>query len=117
MGSAESVEVTNPIFGSLKINGQNVILILVVAVFIVVCIMAYVLNAHAGDAKETGAAVARELKEANKEVAAALKDSNKEVAKVLNELAAAMRESNCLAQFVKPEERARNAELCKRISR
>lgn len=115
--SDESVEATNPILGSLKISGANVTLILTVAVFIIVCICAYVLNAHAGDAKDGAKAVAQELKEANREVAATLKESNKEVSKVIGDLAQAMREANCLAQFSKPEERAKNAELCKRISR
>lgn len=113
----DTVEASNPVLGSFKVSGQNVNTIATVATLILVSIVAYVLNAHAGDAKETGKAVAQELKEANKEVANTLKESNREVAKVLNELAAAMREQNCLAQFPTQVERARNAELCKRISR
>lgn len=117
MAEDSSLEATNPVLGSLKISGPNVTLILTVGTFIIVSLIAYLLNAHAGDAKDTGKSVAQELKDANKEVAAALKESNKEVAKVLNELAAAMREQNCLSSFPTPAERAKNAELCKRISR
>ncbi len=119
MGSGDdsSVEVTNPILGSLKASGPNITLIFTLGTFVFVVIIAYILNAHAGDAKDTGKAVAQELKESNKEVAQALRESNKEVAKVLNELAQAMREANCLAQFTKPEEKKQNSDLCKRLSR
>lgn len=114
---SQSIQASNPILGSIKINSANMNTLATVATLIVVGVMSWVLFSHAGDAKESGKAVAQELKEANKEVAAALKESNKEVAKVLNELAAAMREQNCLSSFPTPAERAKNAELCKRISR
>lgn len=113
----ETVEASNPILGSLKVSGQNVNTIATVVTLIFVCVIAWVLNAHAGDAKETGKAVAQELKEANKEVANTLKESNRDVSKVLQELSAAIREQNCLAQFATATERAKNADLCKRISR
>ena len=112
---AESVEATNPILGSLKINSANLNNIVTVLVFIVVCLIAYVLTGHTTEAKDTGKEVARELRNSNQEVAQALKDSNREVAKVLNDLARAMREQNCLNAFP-PEKKAENAELCKRIS-
>lgn len=116
-GNGESVEATNPILGTLKVSGQSITLLICVVILIIVSVIAWVLNAHAGDAKDAGVSVARELKEANKEVAQTLKESNKEISKVLNELAAAMREQNCLAQFSTAEEKSKNAELCKRISR
>lgn len=117
MPEGESVEVTNPLLGTLKLAGSNVNTIATVCTLILVCIIAYVLSAHAGDAKDGAKSVAAELKEANKEVASTLKESNKDIAKVLSELAQAMREANCLAQFTTPTEKAANADLCKRLSR
>ena len=113
----DNLEVTNPILGSLKIASANLNTIATVVTLIVAGVMSWVLFAHAGDAKESGKEVAKELKEANREVAAALNESNKEVSKVLYDLAQAIREQNCLAQFPTPQEKARNADLCKRISR
>lgn len=117
MVEADSVEATNPILGTLKVSGANVNLIVTIGTFVFVAIIAYVLNAHAGDARDGGKAAAQELKESSKEVSAALRESNKEVAKSLNELAQAMREANCLAQFTTPEAKAKNADFCKRVSR
>jgi len=112
----DTVEASNPVLGSFKFSGQNINTVATLAALVLIAIVAYVLNAHAGDAKETGKAVAQELKEANREVANTLKESNKDVAKVLQELSRAMREQNCLSQFATAVERSKNAELCKRIS-
>lgn len=116
-GEAESVEVSNPVLGSLKASGQNITLIFTIATFSFVVVLAWLFNAHAGDAKDNGKTVAQELKESNKEVASALRESNREVSKVLSELAQAMREANCLAQFETPEKKRQNSDLCKRLSR
>lgn len=117
MAGEESVEVTNPLLGSLKIASANLNTIATVVTLIVAIIMAWVLMAHAGDSKEGAKSVASELKEANKEVASTLKESNQAIAKVLQELSQAMREANCLAQFTTPQEKSQNADLCKRLSR
>ena len=112
----ESVEADTAL-GKFKVSGANVSLLLIMLVVVLSSLNAWTLYAHAGDAKDTGRAVAQELKEANKEVANTLKESNKEIAKVLNELSTAIREQNCLSQFPTAQERAKNAELCKRLSR
>src|SRR3990167_2401686 len=111
----ESVE-ADTAFGKFKISSANINTLATIVTLILVSVIAYVINAHAGDAKETGKAVAQELKEANKEVAATIKESNREISKVLNDLAGAMREANCLAQYETAQEKAKNADICKRIS-
>lgn len=120
----QSVDVSNPILGSLKVSGATVNTIFTVFGFVVTSLIAWVLWTHHADAKDLGRTVAQELKEANKEIAQTLKESqkdvketNRDVSKALQDLAQAMREQNCLAQFPTPQERAQNAELCKRISR
>lgn len=112
----QSVEVTNPIFGSAKVSGSNVSLILGVGTFIMVAILAWIFNAHAGDSKDSSKEVAKELKESNEKVAAAMKESNKELGMILKELAQSTREQNCLLSLPQ-ERRAANSEICKRISR
>lgn len=114
--SEETIEASNPTLGSFKVSSANLNSLFTVLCFALLCLIGWVLYAHAGDTKENGGAVAKELKEANKEVAAALKDSNKEVSKVLSELAQAMRERNCLDSF-QQEKRLENAERCRQISR
>ena len=119
----QTVEATNTPLGSFKISSANLNTLFTVLGFVLLCVVVQLLWTHQvdamdqrKDAKETGKAVAAELKDANKEVANALKESNREVSKVLNELSRAMRESNCLAQFVTPQQKSQNAELCKRLS-
>jgi len=120
---SQTVEATNTPFGSFKISSANLNTLFTVLGFIVLCIMAWILWTHHADAsdtrkdaKEGSKLVAQELKEANKEIAATLKESNKEISRVLNDLARAMREANCLNSFPTPQQKAANAELCKRIS-
>ena len=108
---------SNPILGSLKIAGAHAGAIVGILTLVVVGAMAWTLHGHAADAREGGKEVAKELKEANREVAQALKESNKEVSRALQDFAAALRERNCLDQFHTPQEKARNADLCKRVSR
>lgn len=112
----ETVEADTAL-GKFKVSSANISTLASIVTLILVSVVAYVMNAHAGDAREAGKAVAQELKEANKEVAATIKESNKEVSTVLNELAKAMREANCLAQYATAQEKAKNADICKRISR
>ncbi len=111
----ETVEADTAI-GRFKISSANLNTLFTVMGFVLLCLVAWTLYAHATDAKDSGKVVAQELKEANKEVASALKESNKEISKVLNDLAQAMRERNCLESFT-PQKRAENADLCKRLSR
>lgn len=111
-----NVEASNPTLGSFKVSGANLNTLFTLMGFILMCVIAFVVWTHTEDARAGGKAVAHELKEANKEVASTLKESNKEVSRVLNDLARAMREQNCLAQFPTPQLKAQNADLCKRIS-
>ena len=112
-----SVEVENSVLGKLKVSSANLNTLFTVLGFGLTCVLTWVLWTHTADAKDTGKEVARELKESNKEVAQALRESNREVAKVLEELARSLREANCLAQFHSTEDKAKNSDLCKRISR
>lgn len=113
--NGESVE-ADTMLGKFKVTSANLNTLITVLGFVMLCVTSYVLFMHTTDAKELGSTVAKELKEANKEVAGTLKESNKEISRVLSDLAAAMRERNCLDAF-DPAKRAQNAELCKRISR
>lgn len=111
----ESVEADTAL-GKFKISSANLNNLLTVLCTIGVVLLCWMVYAHAGDAKETGKAVAQELKEANKEVSNTLKESNKELTKVLGDLAQSIREQNCLLSF-EPAKRVENSELCKRLSR
>lgn len=113
---AQTVEADTAL-GKFKISSPNLTALASVVSIILLSLLTYMIWAHADDAKRAGTAVAQELKEANKEVAQTLKESNRDIAKVLAELAQAMRETNCLAQFHTADEKAKNADLCKRISR
>lgn len=78
-----------------KVNLRNVKslnTLATVATLIIVCVMGYVLYAHAGDTK----------------------DASKELTMALKEMTQAAREQNCLISM--PQDR-RDPELCRRISR
>ncbi len=110
----ESVEADTAI-GKFKVSGASLNNLATFASLLGIVLLVWVLYGHAGDAKEGAKAVAAELRDANKEVAAALKESNKEISATLKEMSRATREQNCLLSLPQ-DQRARNAELCKRIS-
>ena len=111
---AESVEADTAI-GKFKLTGTNLNNLATFASLVLVCLVAWVLYAHAGDAKDSAKAVAAELRDANREVANALKESNREISQVLKEMSRATREQNCLLSLPQ-DQRQKNAETCKRIS-
>lgn len=107
-----------------KVNLRNVKslnTLATVLTMIIVCVLSYIVFAHAGDSKEGSKEVATILKESNKEVANALKDSNRELGIILREMTQAAREQNCLMRSgvanLQPEKRQEVAELCKQLSR
>jgi type VI protein secretion system component VasK len=110
----ESVEADTAL-GKFKISGANVNNLITIISFVGVVLIAWTLYAHAGDAKESGKAIAQELKEANKAVAQELRETNKEMTAILREMARATREQNCLLSLPQ-DQRQKNAEVCKRIS-
>lgn len=136
MGSDDrhSVDVSNPLLGSLKVSGANVNTLFTIAGFILICILSVVLFTHQTEAKDNNKALAQVLKEANQEVAQALKDSNKEVAQALKDSNAAVtdaikqmaieqrraneigREQTCLLTLP-PDRRTNAGDFCKRLSR
>ena len=101
--------------GKFKLTGTNLNNVATFACLVLVCLIAWVLYAHAGDAKEGAKAVAVELRDANKEVANALKESNKDISQTLKEMSRATREQNCLLSLPQ-DQRQKNAEICRRIS-
>ncbi len=113
----QSIEVTNPVLGSLKASGPNVTLMLSVGTFFLAAAMAWMMNTHAGEAKDGSKEMAKELKESNEKVAQAMKESNKELGAILKELAQSTREQNCLLSLPQDRRNGVNAETCKRLSR
>ena len=101
--------------GKFKISSANMNNLMTVLIFVAVVLGGWQLWAHAGDAKESGKAIAQELKEANKAVAQELKEANKEMTMILREMARATREQNCLLS-VPQERRQAMAETCRRIA-
>lgn len=105
MADQPGVEVSNPTLGSVKIFGADPNMLFTLLTFVLSCLIAWTLWTHTEDARAGG-----------KEAAQVIKDSNKELAQVLREMTRAQKEANCLAQFDNAKDKARNAELCKRIS-
>ena len=101
--------------GKFKVSGASITPILLVVLVVLTGLSCYVLYAHAGDSRESGKEIAKELKEASKEAATTLKDTNKELIKTLDKLTSTLRKRTCLDSFT-PEKRAENVELCRRIS-
>jgi hypothetical protein len=110
----ETVEADTAV-GKFKISGANLNNLATFATLVGVVLLCWVVWGHAGDAKESGKAIAAELKESNKAVAQELRESNKEMTLILKEMARATREQNCLLSLPQ-EQRQRNAETCRRIS-
>ena len=110
----QTAEADTPV-GKFKITGASLNNLATFASLVLLCLVAVTLYAHAGDAKESAKAVAAELRDANREVANALKESNKEISQTLREMSRATREQNCLLSLP-PEQRQKNAEVCRRIS-
>lgn len=111
----ETVEVKTAFFSG-KVSSANLNTIFTVMGFVLTCLIAYSLWIHTTEAKDSIKAVATDLKESNKEVATALRDANKELAVSLREVTQATREQTCLLS-IPQNERERNTEVCKRISR
>lgn len=112
--TTETVEADTAL-GKFKISSANLNNLATFATLLFVILIAWLLNAHAGDAKDGAKAVAAELRDANREVAQALKDSNKEISATLKEMARATREQNCLLSLPQ-DRRQREADTCRRIS-
>ena len=121
--SNEEVAISNPILGSLKVNGSNINNIFTVLGFIMISLIAWVLWQHHVQAADTDKASAASIKESNKQFVDALKESNVATVKALEKISEeqkkateAQRETNCLLSL--PQDRRTNAgEICKRIAR
>ena len=125
MGSDDrhSVDVSNPILGSLKVSGANVNTLFTIVGFVVTCILAWVLFTHQSEAKDNGKALAQVMKESNQEFAHALKESNREVTEAIKQMAVEQRRANeigreqtCLLTLP-PDRRTNAGDFCKRLSR
>lgn len=99
------IEASNPTLGSIKIFGVDPNMLFTLLTFVLSSLTAWTLWTHTEEARA-----------GSKEAAQVIKESNKELAQVLREQTRATREQNCLAQFDNAKDKARNAELCKRIS-
>ena len=125
MGSDDrhSVDVSNPILGSLKVSGANVNTLFTICGFVLSCILAWVLFTHQSEAKDNGKEIAAALKESNREMAQALKDTNRDVAEAIKQMAIEQRRANeigreqtCLLTLP-PDRRTNAGDFCKRLSR
>ena len=125
MGSddRQSVELTNPIFGSAKVSGATVNTIFTVFSFVLIMGISFVVWNHHAEAKDSGKEVAAALKESNKEIATALKDSNAVVTEAIKQMAREQqraneigREQTCLLTLP-PDRRTNAGDFCKRLSR
>ena len=125
MGSddQQSVELSNPIFGSAKVSGATVNTIFTVFIFVLCMFMSFVIWNHDVVAKDTGKEVATVLKESNKEIAQALKESNAAVTDAIKQMTREQqraneigREQTCLLTLP-PDRRTNAGEFCKRLSR
>ncbi len=119
----QSVELTNPIFGSAKVSGATVNTIFSVFGFVLLMFCAFVLWNHQVEAKDGGKEVAAALKESNKEIAQALKENNAAVTEAIKQMAAEQkraneigREQTCLLTLP-PDRRTNAGDFCKRLSR
>ena len=125
MGSddRQSVELTNPIFGSAKVSGATVNTIFTVFGFVLLMFCSFVLWNHQVEAKDGGKEVAQVLKESNKEVANALKENNAVVVEAIKQMAIEQRRANELAReqtcllTLPPDRRTNAGDFCKRLSR
>ena len=125
MGSddRQTVELTNPIFGSAKLSGATVNTIFTVFGFGLLMFCSFVLWNHQVEAKDNGKEVAQVLKESNKEIAATLKESQATIAEAMKQFAAEQRRANeigreqtCLLTLP-PDRRTNAGDFCKRLSR
>ena len=102
-----------------NVKSLNTILTFFVAVN--VAVMVVFLYAHGVEAKDSAKEIANELKAANKDVANTLRETNKELGNILKDLSQGIREQNCITVRVQPgmtpQQRAEEAQFCKRISR
>lgn len=125
MGSddRQTVEITNPIFGSAKVSGATVNTIFTVFTFAIVLGAAFVIWNHSVEAKDSGKEVSAALKESNKEVAQALKESNAAISEAIKQMTSEQRRANeigreqtCLLTLP-PDRRTNAGDFCKRLSR
>lgn len=125
MGSddRQTVELTNPIFGSAKVSGATINTIFTVFSFAILSFVGFILWNHHVEAKDEGKAVAQALKDSNREIAQVLKESNAAVTEAIKQMAQEQRRSNeigreqaCLLG-IPPDRRVNAAEFCKRLSR
>lgn len=122
MSEQRGAEISNPVFGSIKVFGMDPNTLFTVLSFagtigIGVFLWFHNKEADARDAAQVKASneVAQVLKENNKDIANTLKESNKELAAILREMARANREQNCLLALP-PDRRPAMADTCKRIA-
>ena len=125
MGSDErqSVDIANPILGSLKVSGANVNTIFTMFSFALIMFISFVVWNHQVEAKDTNKEVAQALKDSNKEIAHALKESQAAIAEAMRQMAKEQqraneigREQTCLLTLP-PDRRTNAGEFCKRLSR
>ncbi len=125
MGSddRQSVELTNPIFGSAKVSGATVNTIFTVFGFVLLMFCSFVLWNHQVEAKDGGKEVAQALKDSNKEIAAALKESQAAMVEAMKKMSREQeraneigREQTCLLTLP-PDRRTNAGDFCKRLSR
>ena len=119
----QSVEITNPIFGSAKVSGATVNTIFTVFSFVVIMFIALIVWNHQAEAKDTGKEVAQALKESNREIATTLKESQAAIAEAMRQMSREQqraneigREQTCLLTLP-PDRRTNAGEFCKRLSR
>jgi len=120
---SDSVEITNPIAGSLKISGANVNTMLTVLAFPVLIGITWITWTHYNTALASDRATAEALVRNNEIIVNSLKESNANTAKALERLAEAQEKTaraqdktNCLLA-IPPDARNRADELCNRILR
>ena len=125
MGSddRQSVELTNPIFGSAKVSGATVNTIFTVFSFVLIMGIAFVVWNHHVEAKDNGKEVSQALKDSNREVAQTLKETNAQIAEAIKQMTIEQRRANeigreqtCLLTLP-PDRRTNAGEFCKRLSR
>jgi uncharacterized membrane protein len=92
--AAEQEVSADTAIGKFQFKGSSLNTLSAVATLIVVCMIGYVLYAHAGDTKET----------------------NRELVGAIREMAQANREQNCLLRFDQ-KDRQSNADFCRQLSR